>query len=244
MLGYIIHLKWKSSCFQGRPLKVSNHSSTLVWIEPTWAPVAAQDRTPFPSGLLCCLAFIAVLLVFPLLFQGWTRPPLTPCWMVASPWAEKWPGKKRSIMAHQMSSRHHALRNLRIWVLHSASQNSCARVPLSTRSFSRISLLQVSAPAPCVSQVPGEVDSYPRMKPAELRIWHDWFKETPHVSWEKRNGFVWSIFPDFPWLFFSQIEREIFWESHQLGIKDCTTLGDSMIPTTSLEADIPSGKLT
>jgi len=29
-----------------------------------------SDRSPFPSGLLCCLAFIAVLLVFPLLFQG------------------------------------------------------------------------------------------------------------------------------------------------------------------------------
>ena len=73
----------------------------------------------------------------------------------------------------------------------SASQNSCTRVPLSTRSFSWISLLpQVSAPAPCVSQVPGEVDSHPRMKPAELRIWHDWFKETPMFH-GKSHGFFW-----------------------------------------------------
>jgi hypothetical protein len=97
--AWLIHLKWKSSCFQGPPLKVSHHSSTLVWIEPTWATwaPAAQDRSPFPSGLLCCLAFIAVLLVFPLLFQGWTRPPK---WRTmldggVEKWAEKLPGKKR-----------------------------------------------------------------------------------------------------------------------------------------------------
>jgi len=97
--AWLIHLKWKSSCFQGPPLKVNHHSSTLVWIEPTWATwaPAAQDRSPFPSGLLCCLAFIAVLLVFPLLFQGWTRPPK---WRTmldggVEKWAEKLPGKKR-----------------------------------------------------------------------------------------------------------------------------------------------------